>query len=44
MSFSFKSVLVQCPNNVIQSTMFLEKPENISPKEPATEIAELNDT
>lgn len=24
--------------------MFLEKPENTSPKEPATEIAELNDT
>ena len=44
MSFSFKSALIQWPNNVIQSTMFLEKPENISAsKEPATEMAELND-
>lgn len=44
MSFSFESVLIQCPNNVRQGTVFLEKPENASLKEPATEIAELNDT
>lgn len=44
MSLSFNSVLNQWPNFVIQSTVFLEKPENTSAsKEPAIETAELND-
>lgn len=44
MSFSCESALIQWPNNVIQSIVFLEKPVSSSAsKESATEMAELND-
>lgn len=43
-SFSFQPVLIQRPNSVIPTTVFLEKPENTSAsKEPAMALTELND-